>query len=117
MSPCLHVCTTCRAGRPLPEGETPPGAHLYAAIAARAPQGLELRPVVCLSSCDHGCAAAISMPGKWSYLLGHLSIELIDDLLAYGAAYAASPTGTVLPSRRAASLRHMVLGRLPALAS
>ncbi len=114
--PCLHVCTTCRAGKPLAEGAIPAGALLYDAIAARAPAGIDLRPVVCLSSCDHGCAAAISMPGKWSYLLGNLSIELVDDLLTYAAAYAASPNGTVLPSRRPASLRHMVLGRLPALA-
>jgi predicted metal-binding protein len=102
---------------PLAEGATPPGAHLYAAIAAREAAGIALRPVICLSSCERGCAAAITMPGKWSYLLGHLSLDLVDDLLEYGAAYAASPSGTVLPSRRAASLRHMVLGRLPALVS
>ena len=77
---------------------------------------VELREVVCLSSCDQGCAAAISAPGKWTYLLGRLDPALAPDLLAYATAYAASRTGTVLPSKRPASLARMVLGRVPDLA-
>ncbi len=37
--PRLIVCTTCRAGQPLAEGETPPGAHLHAALAALIAEG------------------------------------------------------------------------------
>jgi predicted metal-binding protein len=117
--PRLHVCTTCRAGLPLPEGETPPGAMLHRAIAEAVTQAAAppfvVEPVVCLSSCSQGCAAAISMPGKWTYVLGHLTPALIGDLLTYGAAYAASATGTVLPSRRPAALRDMILARVPCL--
>ena len=115
--PTLHVCTTCRTGLPLAEGQTAPGQHMFDAVAALAGPELELRPVKCLSLCDHGCAAAISMPGKWSYLLGRLDPTLAADLLAYAETYAQHPTGTVLPSRRPASLARMVLGRLPALES
>jgi predicted metal-binding protein len=75
---------------------------------------LELRPVSCLASCDHGCAAAITMPGRWSFLLGRLNAELAPDLLTYAATYAASATGTVMPSRRPPSLRTAILGRIPA---
>ena len=115
MSPVLHVCTTCRAGQPLGEGEAPPGRRMHDAIAAHPEAGaVELREVTCLSVCDGGCAAAISMPGKWSYLLGGLAPELTGDLLAYARSYAAHPTGTVLPSKRAASLARMIRGRLPA---
>ena len=32
MTVTLHVCITCRAGQTLDEGETTPGARLYAAI-------------------------------------------------------------------------------------
>ena len=74
---------------------------------------LELRAVSCLASCERGCAAAISAPGKWSYLLGGLSGAVAADLLTYGAAYAASRTGTVMPSKRPASLAKAVLGRFP----
>ncbi len=116
--PILHICTTCRAGLPLEPGQTPPGQHMHDAVAALlavAPADLELRPVTCLSSCGDGCAAAISQPGKWSYLLGRLDTSLAADLLSYAAAYAAHRTGTVLPSKRPPSLARMVLGRLPDL--
>ena len=115
--PCLHICITCRAGRTLAEGETPAGQILHDAVAAllaeQAP--VELRATSCLASCERGCAAAISLPGKWSYLLGGLSDGIAPDLLTYSAAYAASRTGTVMPSKRPASLANAVLGRFPPL--
>ena len=109
--PVLHVCTACRAGAPLPADGVPPGARLFEALDGVA--GLTVRPVLCLSSCNSGCAAAISAHGKWTYLLGRLRPELADDLLTYAVTYAASRTGTILPSRRPASLQHMILGRVP----
>ncbi len=116
--PVLHVCTTCRAGLPLAEGATPPGQTMLDAVAALLGPDpvVELREVACLASCEHGCAATISAPGKWTYLLGRLDPALAPDLLAYAAAYAASRTGTVLPSKRPASLARTVLGRVPDLA-
>jgi predicted metal-binding protein len=115
--PTLHVCVTCRAGLPLEDGQTPPGRFMHAAIAAllNTDPVIALREVACLSSCENGCAAAISSPGKWTYLLGRLTPSLAPDLLTYAAAYAAHRTGTVLPSKRPASLARMVLGRIPDL--
>jgi predicted metal-binding protein len=117
--PVLHVCVTCRAGRELAEGETPQGRLLHHAVATllTTRNVAELREVVCLSSCDHGCAAAISAPGKWSYLLGRLDVARTAGLLTYVASYAASRTGTVLPSKHPASLARLVLGRMPDFAS
>ncbi len=113
--PILHVCTACRAGQPLPEGATPAGRFLHSALAAHpAADTVELREVTCLSLCDHGCAAAITTPGKWSYLLGRLDPALAGDLLDYAGSYARSTTGTIMPSRRAPSLARMILGRIPA---
>ncbi len=106
----LHVCTTCRAD---------PGAALHARLAAllaeRPDAPVRLLEVKCLSNCDHGCSAAIAMPGKWSYLLGGLDLDRAADLLEYAAIYAASKTGVVMPSRRPASLASMVHGRIPPL--
>ena len=114
--PSLHVCTTCRAGRPLGEGQVAPGQRLHDAVALLMGDAspVALQPVACLAVCERGCTAAISAPGKWSYLLGGLTEENAADLLTYGAAYAASRTGTVLPSKRPASLARAILGRLPA---
>jgi predicted metal-binding protein len=116
--PTLHVCTTCRAGQVLTGTDERPGQRMLDTIAALLdPQApiVDLREVVCLSSCDHGCAAAISAPGKWTYLLGRLEPGMAADLLGYAATYARSATGTVLPSRRPVSLARVVLGRMPDL--
>jgi predicted metal-binding protein len=115
--PRLIVCTTCRAGRALADGEIPPGAQLHAAVQALLAHSaaVDLRDVACLANCDRGCSAAIAMPGKWTYLLGRLDPTLARDLLIYAGIYAASANGTVMPSRRPASLREIVMGRVPDL--
>jgi predicted metal-binding protein len=115
--PVLTVCTSCRAGRPLAEGETPPGRLLHdalaAALAAHSEPPVELNSVACMAACERGCTAAIAAPGKWTYLLGGLTRDGAGDLLAYGAAYAGHATGALLPSRRPESLRRAVIARLP----
>ena len=113
--PRLIVCTTCRAGQPLAEGETPPGALLHAALQAQNNGHAEIAEATCMANCEQGCSAAIAMPGKWTYVLGRLSPELAADLLAFAAVYAASATGTVMPSRRPASLGRAVIARVPHL--
>ena len=110
--PVLHVCVTCGSRLPPADG-APPGERLFQALTGAA--DLDVRPARCLSSCENRCTAAISAPGKWTYLLGGLGPELAEDLLLYAAAYARSATGTVLPSRRPPSLERMVLGRAPGL--
>jgi predicted metal-binding protein len=109
----LHVCVTCGTGA---AGEPVRGLLLHDALSALLPSGppeLRLSRVTCLANCGRGCSAAITMPGKWSYLLGGLDAGHAADLLTYARAYIASASGTVLPRRRPASLREMVVGRLP----
>ena len=117
---CIHVCVTCKAGEACEDAAERPGARLRRALAEAATGAgdagwLAVREVACLASCDHGCAAAISMPGKWSYLLGRLGPPKARDVLAYARTYRASKTGVVLPSRRPAALHDAVLGRMPSL--
>ncbi len=114
--PRLHVCITCRAGRTLGPDEVPPGARLHEAIARRdgAAETVRLAAVACLANCERGCSAAISAAGKWTYLLGGLAPEDAGDLLDYARTYAASASGTVMPSRRPPALRRAVIGRIPA---
>ncbi|HJS88032.1 MAG TPA: DUF1636 family protein [Acetobacteraceae bacterium] len=114
--PRLIICTKCRAGQAHGESAPTQGARLYAAlerlnVGASAP--VDLQAISCLANCERGCSGVLAMRGKWTYLLGLLSPEHAADLLAYGAAYAASASGTVLPSRRPASLRDVVMGRVP----
>ena len=113
--PYLHVCVTCRAGRPLPEGESPAGQDLFEAMAGLVGEEgpVRVRPVTCLANCERGCTAVISQPGKFGYLLGHLSDAVAPDLLTYAHAYALAKTGAVMPSKRPVSLAGMLLGRFP----
>jgi predicted metal-binding protein len=116
--PTLYICLTCRAGQTLPEGAAPPGAMLHAALVqalAESPRDVTLRTTTCLANCERGCSGAIAMPGRWTNLLGHMAPEQAADLLAYADAYAASATGTVMPSRRPASLARLIVGRVPGL--
>ena len=113
----LTVCTTCRMGLPKRDGVPVPGQVLHDRLSALLAQAddapVRLHGVECLAVCDSGCAAAIAQPGKWSYLLGRLDPDKAADLLQFAAGYAASRTGTVMPSRRPASLADMILGRIP----
>lgn len=113
--PRLAVCVTCRAGQEVDDLSLRPGRRLYQTLATLCADTdeLELLPVECLSLCERGCSAAISMPEKWSYLLGGLEETMAEDLLTYARAYAVSRTGLVLPSKRPASLADMVKGRMP----
>jgi len=114
MSVTLHVCITCRAGQTLQEGETTPGARLYAAIANKgAPEGVNLVAVECLSACSQGCSVALSAPGRWSYVYGRLSEVNAADVIAGAAAYAAAPDGIVPWRSRPEIFRKQSLARIP----
>lgn len=67
-----------------------------------------------MANCEQGCSAALSSPGKWSYIAGFLGAELADDVIDYALVYGASRTGVVMPSKRAPSLRDAVVARVPA---
>jgi predicted metal-binding protein len=110
----LHICVTC--GYP---DEPRPGLILHDRIAAMMTEDepFALKPVTCLALCGDGCSAAATASGKWGYLLGRLSPDHAEDLIAYARSYAGAATGTVMPSRRAPSLKDVVIGRIPALES
>jgi predicted metal-binding protein len=117
---CLHVCVTCRAGEAERDGMMPAGRRLHEQFARALndsgdSEWIELKEVACLVSCQRGCAAAVSMPGKWSYLLGHLDDSKTGDVLTYLRVYRESKSGAVLPSRRPASLQDAMLARFPSL--
>ena len=119
--PVLHICLTCKpAGEePAAPGEDTAGARLHAAVVDRLhvrhlADSVRVNPVTCMANCEQGCSLAVSAPGKWAYLAGYLSAELADDVIDYALVYAASKTGVVMPSKRAPSLRDVIVARVPA---
>jgi predicted metal-binding protein len=110
----LHVCLTCRRGSD-PDGDIRPGAALLAALQqAGPPEGVTIRGVECLSACDNGCNIALSAPGRWSYVYGHMDPDAhVADILAGAAAYAAAPDGIVPWRERPQIFRKQSLARIP----
>lgn len=118
MAAVLHICMTCRAGQPLPDGETCPGARLFDALgAAPLPDGVTLRPVECLSACDHGCSIALTKTGGWSYVYGRMTESDAPEILRGAALYAATPDGLVPWRDRPVIFRKQSLARIPPLES
>jgi predicted metal-binding protein len=114
MAAILHVCMTCKAGQPLVEGATAPGALLFAALtAAPAPDGVEIRPVECLSACDQGCNLALTQPAGWSYVYGRLGLDDVPEILRGAAAYAATKDGIVPWRERPVIFRKQSIARIP----
>ncbi|MBL9057000.1 MAG: DUF1636 domain-containing protein [Rhodobacteraceae bacterium] len=118
MAAILHVCTTCRAGQPVPEGEACPGRRLHdALLRSGAPQGVTIRATECLSACDHGCNIALSKPGAWSYVYGRLGEDDIPEILRGAGLYAISDDGIVPWRERPVIFRKQSLARIPPMES
>jgi predicted metal-binding protein len=114
MSVSLYVCTTCKAGESVPEGEACPGTRLHAALAAAgAPVAVQIVPVECLSACSQGCSVALSAPGRWSYIYGRMSENDVPDILSGAAAYANAADGIVPWRQRPLIFRKQSLARIP----
>jgi predicted metal-binding protein len=113
----LYVCVTCRAGE---EGEATPraGRRLHDALTdAQRRQDASPRfrivEAECLSNCNRGCSAALTGPGRWSYIYGDLSEASVDDLLIGASRYAATEDGLVPWRERPTIFRKGVIARLP----
>jgi predicted metal-binding protein len=117
----LHVCITCRAGE---EGDdvVRAGRRLHDALtdAQRRLKGepsFRVVEVECLSNCNRGCSAALTGPGRWSYIYGDLSESSVDDLLTGASRYAATADGLVPWRERPTIFRKGVIARIPPFAA
>lgn len=116
MTATLYVCTTCKVGEVHEDDAQRPGARLYRALKAKgAPDGVQIIGVQCLSACKTGAAVALSQPGKWTYVYGHMTEADVPDILAGAAAYAATEDGLVPWRERPVIFRKQSVARVPAL--
>ena len=114
MSVTLHVCTTCKAGEVVEDGQPLPGARLHAALlAGGVPHGLRIVGVECLSACNTGCAVSLTKPGAWSYVYGRLTLDDVPAILEGAGKYATSPDGIVPWRDRPTVFRKQSIARIP----
>jgi predicted metal-binding protein len=113
----LHVCITCRAGE---EGDdiVRAGRRLHDALAQAqrrqdSSPSFRIVEVECLSNCNRGCSAALTGPGRWSYIYGDLNETSVDDLLTGASRYAATADGLVPWRERPTIFRRGVIARIP----
>ena len=116
MGTTLYVCTTCKAGEAVLDGDPRPGAQLHAALTAEpAPDGVRIIGVECLSACNTGCAISLSKPGAWSYVYGRLTLDDVPAILEGTAKYAATADGIVPWRDRPTVFRKQSIARIPPL--
>ena len=110
----LYVCTTCKAGDPVAEGDLPPGTRLYDALRQEIlPEGIRIVGVECLSACTSGCAISLTKPGAWSYVYGRLVLDDVPAILEGAGKYAASLDGIVPWRERPTVFRKQSIARIP----
>ena len=112
----LLVCTSCRAGQPVVDGQPVPGAALYTALMTEAaPEGVRISAVECLSNCSRGCTVALrGGADRWTYVYGNLSPDTHADLLRTGAAqYRDTANGLVPWRERSEHFRKNCIARIP----
>ncbi len=110
----LLVCTTCKREGMDPEAARP-GAKLFEALsAANLPENVALKPVECLSNCDHGCSVVLrGGPVRWTYVYGNLAeteVEIVRDGVL---RYAATTDGLVPWRERPEHFRKNCIARIP----
>ena len=114
----LGICVSCRGADPDAPG---PGEAMLAALRAAGPADhgcdLRIRPVQCLSACKRPCTAALTSPGRYTYVFGDLDpARDAAALLDCVRTYAEREHGYMLWRERPEALRRGIVSRIPPVA-
>lgn len=115
--PTLFVCALCKF--PAAEtGDTTGGQHLIDQLASQIGDGtVDLQPVRCMAACDRACNAALSAPGKLTFIFNDLSPhQAASDLAEFCRQYAAAELGKVPYGLRSPAIKQATAYVLPPLA-
>ena len=117
--PTLFVCALCKFPPTEAEGETASGGqYLIDQLTDQLEGTVTLQPVRCMAACDRACNAALSAPGKLTFILNDLSPrQSAPDLAEFCRQYAAAETGKVPYGLRSAAIKQATAYVLPPLVS
>jgi predicted metal-binding protein len=119
----LLVCALCKAAEPdfIP-ADCSGGEFLIDQIQLQLEaQGLatviDLQPVRCMAACSRACNAAVTAPGKLTFILNALSPQAdAPALLEFCQQYAACPDGRVPYGQRSTTIKAATAYVLPPMA-
>ena len=75
---------------------------------------LKVVAVECLSNCQRSCSAAVSAPGKWTYVIGGLDPDQhAGDILDFARQHQAHDQGLPVWRDRPAHIRKNTVARVP----
>jgi predicted metal-binding protein len=116
--PTLLVCALCKFPPSEAGGETLSGGqHLIEQLTEQLEGTAILQPVRCMAACDRACNAALSAPGKLTFILNDLSPrQAAPELAEFCRQYAAAETGKVPYGLRSAAIKQATAYVLPPLA-
>lgn len=111
----LSVCVTCRQRSHEAPGYTEPGGALAMALEQRlAGSGVTVRPVQCFAVCSRPCTIALQAPGRWSQIIGDLTLAGdIDAIVDAALVYARTPDGVIPWAQTPMAFRRGGVARLP----
>lgn len=120
--PTLLVCALCKFPAVESEASDTPGGQrlidqLTDCLKAEIGQGeITLQPVRCMAACDRACNAALSAPGKLTFIFNDLSpSQSAPDLAEFCRQYAAAETGKVPYGLRSPAIKQATAYVLPPL--
>ncbi|WP_035994561.1 DUF1636 domain-containing protein [Leptolyngbya sp. KIOST-1] len=117
--PTLFVCALCKFPAAEAGAEnTTGGQHLIDQLAPQLEDGtVNLQPVRCMAACDRACNAALSAPGKLTFIFNDLSPrQAAPDLAEFCHQYAQADTGKVPYGLRSPAIKQATAYVLPPLA-
>lgn len=111
----IFVCTSCAHEADDARGATPRAfiAAIADRLASEHAEGITVRPVECLAVCKRPCTLAFAAAGKWTYVIGDLTLEHSHDVVAAAIAFQRSPNGIVPWAERPQPFRKGVIARVP----
>lgn len=116
--PTLFVCALCKfPAAEAGEGNTIGGQHLIDQLALQIEDGtVNLQPVRCMAACDRACNAALTAPGKLTFIFNDLSPQKsASDLAEFCRQYAAADMGKVPYGLRSPAIKQATAYVLPPL--
>ncbi|HSM81937.1 MAG TPA: DUF1636 domain-containing protein [Nodosilinea sp.] len=116
----LFVCALCKFPQPeTAAGDTTGGQHLIDQLSAQLeaePSDITIQPVRCMAACDRTCNAALTAPGKLTFIFNGLSPQgSAADLAQFCRQYAEAPEGRVPYGLRSQPIKQATAYVLPAL--